>query len=749
MNTKTIKFDLNKYKLYEKIKAKQGDTKSRFLLFQLLDGSIPFNLTNRSVRAYMVKPDGKEIFNDLIINNYSLGYCTLELTNQVLAVSGTVKIELMVTEEDKKLTSSVFELEVVKSINSEKSIVSTNEFTALLNGLASLSEYDNYKNSVKSMEINKADKAKVEEKFGEVYEQLDTSKQQINQVKADLVEKANEVDLRTQSERIDNLILHSGENAEKDAELVDTRVGADGKTYSTSGVAVREQFKNVNNKVDSFQNDLDYNKLNIDKGDQTHYGVVFTELESGGYNISGTSTENIYVDFGYVDLIGIDNETNLTLSGSNEFIKILGYFRNDRNNSASLGSIYSENGVPKTFNKTKSAKPDNTTCMTFSIYVAKGVTLNNVVIKPIVNIGGKALKYIKYGTAQSIKEYVDDEYGISKSIYSTNEYIENLNWTNGYCLNINGVPVVYDDCSYCDLYIPISDLMLKSTITNLYDRISYTVAGLCFYDKTKAFVGYYSPSKEGQFNIKISDIISQFKDAYYIRLNKLKDSKVKFLKASDSDAKEIVNTNNLYKLNMYENVFIGGDSVTEGFVVDGDIYQVETKYSYPTQLKKIIPHWNITVKAKSGASAVSWRNMFYSSTDFSQYDLIIMELGYNGSDHGYFNMDDINTVGTNTYEYKKLISDIRSQNSTAEILLVLSSKYTNSGDKWDWKPILELVANESNCEIINLRDKKYLDLNLDKYHGAHDGKIDYVHGNRKFYNAKAYVVAHSTADVLD
>lgn len=174
MNTKTIKFDLNKYKLYEKIKAKQGDTKSRFLLFQLLDGSIPFNLTNRSVRAYMVKPDGKEIFNDLIINNYSLGYCTLELTNQVLAVSGTVKIELMVTEEDKKLTSSVFELEVVKSINSEKSIVSTNEFTALLNGLASLSEYDNYKNSVKSMEINKADKAKVEEKFGEVYEQLVT-----------------------------------------------------------------------------------------------------------------------------------------------------------------------------------------------------------------------------------------------------------------------------------------------------------------------------------------------------------------------------------------------------------------------------------------------------------------------------------------------------------------------------------------------------------------------------------------------
>lgn len=170
MNTKIIKLDLNRI-LYDKIIAKQGDTKSRFLLFQLLDGSIAFNLTNRSVRAYMVKPDGKEIFNDLIINNYSLGYCTLELTNQVLAVPGTVKIELMVTEEDKKLTSSVFELEVIKSINSEKSIVSTNEFTALLNGLSSLSEYDNYKNEIAAArdgEVNLLTKVK------KIDEQLDT-----------------------------------------------------------------------------------------------------------------------------------------------------------------------------------------------------------------------------------------------------------------------------------------------------------------------------------------------------------------------------------------------------------------------------------------------------------------------------------------------------------------------------------------------------------------------------------------------
>lgn len=165
MITKVIKLDINK-NLYEKIKAKQGDTKSRFLLFQLLDGSMPFNLENRSVRAYMLKPDSTEVFNDLIINNKNTGHCTLELTNQVLAVAGIVKIELMIIENDKKITSSIFELQVDKSINSENSIVSTNEFNALLNGLASLSEYDNYKEKAKKV-------PELEENIQELGSQLD------------------------------------------------------------------------------------------------------------------------------------------------------------------------------------------------------------------------------------------------------------------------------------------------------------------------------------------------------------------------------------------------------------------------------------------------------------------------------------------------------------------------------------------------------------------------------------------------
>ncbi|MEN8075309.1 BppU family phage baseplate upper protein [Clostridioides difficile] len=141
MNTKVIKLDLNK-RLYDKIIAKQDDTRSRFLLFQLFDGALPFNLSNRSVRIYGAKPDGTTIFNDLTITHSATGFCLLELTNQMLAVAGIVKLELMVTEGDKKLTTIPFELEVIKKINSNAAIESSNEFSALLNALKEIDQWN-------------------------------------------------------------------------------------------------------------------------------------------------------------------------------------------------------------------------------------------------------------------------------------------------------------------------------------------------------------------------------------------------------------------------------------------------------------------------------------------------------------------------------------------------------------------------------------------------------------------------------
>lgn len=226
MNTKIIKFDINK-NLYDTLIAKQGDTKSRFLLFNLLDGSIPFSLENRSVRVYAVKPDRTEVFNDLIITDAAKGYCILELTTQMLAVAGTVKLELMVIEDEKKLTSNIFYMDVKKSINSEKAVVSTNEFGALLTALSSLNEYDNYKNEIKNA---RGGQVNLKTRLDNFDEQLDTIESN----------SATKLEVDVERKRINLLTKVENNQTEGNTELLDIRISALGVEKATAGDSVRD-----------------------------------------------------------------------------------------------------------------------------------------------------------------------------------------------------------------------------------------------------------------------------------------------------------------------------------------------------------------------------------------------------------------------------------------------------------------------------------------------------------------------------
>ena len=69
----------------------------------------------------------------------------------MLAVEGMNELELVIFEGEKRLSTMPFMLNVVGSKYSEEAIVSTNEFTALMNGLAALSEYDTYKSNAKQV----------------------------------------------------------------------------------------------------------------------------------------------------------------------------------------------------------------------------------------------------------------------------------------------------------------------------------------------------------------------------------------------------------------------------------------------------------------------------------------------------------------------------------------------------------------------------------------------------------------------
>ena len=320
-NTKIVKLDINR-NLYDTLTAKQGDTQSRFLLFQLLDGATPFSLENRSVKVFATKPDGKEVFNDLIINDRVKGYCTLELTNQMLAVPGLLKLELMVIEGDKKLTTNVFYMDVKKSINSENAIVSTNEFSALLNGLASLNEYDNYKNEIAAArdgEVNLLTKVK------KIDEHLEHNVHNLN-------------------ERINSFTKLEEGSTTGDAELIDGRIGEDGITYDNIGSAIRGQFKKVNNFTDSFCDmQIPFEKVK-DNGFEWKLGRITSNgtVQYGSGTYAGIVSSKIYTDF-YVNIIESEFSKYTILVAQynildDSFVKIV------VNNAYTCGDIKKEEG---------------------------------------------------------------------------------------------------------------------------------------------------------------------------------------------------------------------------------------------------------------------------------------------------------------------------------------------------------------------------------------------------------------------
>ena len=162
--------------------AQQGDT-ARVLTFNILDNGVPFSLVGKSVRAKIIKPDGTKVFNGLTITNATNGECNLALTNQVLAVVGIVKCQLEITEGQDILSTIIFNIEVRESIDVTGAVESSNEFTALQNGLTKLDEWDKYFH-----ETSGAIEEKYTTRLNAVESSLEESKLQIDKLNNIIVE---------------------------------------------------------------------------------------------------------------------------------------------------------------------------------------------------------------------------------------------------------------------------------------------------------------------------------------------------------------------------------------------------------------------------------------------------------------------------------------------------------------------------------------------------------------------------------
>ena len=141
---KTIDLQIDK-ELNNPIEAKQGDT-ARYLLVNIKnDDGTNFDLTDKMVRLCANKPDKKQIFNDCEVLDAKNGQIEIQLTTQILAVTGWMKCELIISDDNNsKLSTMCFTIDVVATNLDNNAIESTNEFTALDNALIKVEKYNKY-----------------------------------------------------------------------------------------------------------------------------------------------------------------------------------------------------------------------------------------------------------------------------------------------------------------------------------------------------------------------------------------------------------------------------------------------------------------------------------------------------------------------------------------------------------------------------------------------------------------------------
>ena len=84
----------------------------------------------------------------------------------------------------------------------------------------------------------------IKKKLEECNSQLDTNVRELKN------SKASKVELDIERKRIDSFVSLPEGSTTGDAELIDGRVGVDGKTYENIGNAIRGQFKKVNKTTD-------------------------------------------------------------------------------------------------------------------------------------------------------------------------------------------------------------------------------------------------------------------------------------------------------------------------------------------------------------------------------------------------------------------------------------------------------------------------------------------------------------------
>lgn len=128
--TQDIVLDVGNCSIYQTIQAKQGDSGSRFVRIALTRNGMPFTIpAGASARFRCAKPDGNGCDNPATISGNTI---TVELTEQTLAVPGSVRADVVLTDQEGDVLSSAVFLILVEAAAVGRNVNSSSEMLTFM-----------------------------------------------------------------------------------------------------------------------------------------------------------------------------------------------------------------------------------------------------------------------------------------------------------------------------------------------------------------------------------------------------------------------------------------------------------------------------------------------------------------------------------------------------------------------------------------------------------------------------------------
>lgn len=150
-NVQRIQIELDGSAPFEYVVAKAGERESRIVEVTLLENKKEFTIpTGTTAKIKYYKPDGKFVLNNATINGNVI---TVTYTEQMLAVSGTGRGEIVLYNGTAVLRSATYYTKITPTVYKENGLISDNEFLDMAESIIAMNKQtDKAINATKSAE---------------------------------------------------------------------------------------------------------------------------------------------------------------------------------------------------------------------------------------------------------------------------------------------------------------------------------------------------------------------------------------------------------------------------------------------------------------------------------------------------------------------------------------------------------------------------------------------------------------------